>query len=131
MPGTPSTPATRPTLVWAVRLLVGQAVALAALTVFLVYQDLTASADSAGIALGVTLYCAMMALLLGWFARALSRLRSWARGPAIVLELLLVPIGLSMNTSGLWWLGLVLIAVGLGGAGTLIAPATRAALGMR
>ena len=55
----------------------------------------------------------------------------WARGPAIVLELLLFPIGYSMATSGLGRSGSWCMALGLAGAGSLLAPSTRAALGIR
>jgi hypothetical protein len=132
MPATthPPRPA-RATLVWAVRLLLAEAVALGLFAIFLAYEGLTAAPDSGRGALAITLFAALLAALLGAFGRALSQRRSWARGPAIVLQLLLLPIGYSTMTGGLWWLGLVLIAVGLCGAGTLLAPATRAALGMR
>ena len=119
------------TLTWAIRLLAAEAAALALLVIFLAYADLTGRADSAAGALGVIVSAAAMAALLGWLGWNLSRRRGWARGPAIVLQLLLLPIGYTMATGGLWWLGLVVMAVGLCGAGTLLAPATRAALGMR
>jgi hypothetical protein len=125
---TPTSPQT--TLVWAVRVLAAETVALIGLTIFLIYQDLTTTVGDTGIATAVTVYTAVMAALLGGLGWALHRRRSWARGPAIVLQLLLLPIGYSMVTTGLW-LGAAVIAVGLCGAGTLLAPSTRAALGMR
>jgi len=72
----------------------------------------------------------ILAALMGGLGWMLWRRRAWARGPAIVLQLLLVPIGYTMVSGGLW-LGLVVMAVGLCGAGTLLAPATRASLGMK
>ena len=98
--------------------------------IFLAYEGLTATAGSAPGALAVTLYAALMAALMGGLGWMLWRRRAWARGPAIVLQLLLVPIGYTMVSGGLW-LGLVVMAVGLCGAGTLLAPATRASLGMK
>ena len=118
------------TLVWAVRLLAAEAAALFLLVIFLAYEGLTAAAGSAPGALAVTLYAALMAALMGGLGWMLWRRRAWARGPAIVLQLLLVPIGYTMVSGGLW-LGLVVMAVGLCGAGTLLAPATRASLGMK
>jgi hypothetical protein len=123
-------PTSKTTLVWAVRVLAAETVALIGLTIFLIYQDLATTVDDTGIAMAVTVYTAVMAALLGGLGWALHRRRSWARGPAIVLQLLLLPIGYSMVTTGLW-LGVAVIAVGLSGAGTLLAPSTRAALGMR
>jgi hypothetical protein len=134
MPAEPPGPTPQPsqaTLVWAVRLLAAEAAALFLLVIFLAYEGLTAAAGSAPGALAVTLYAALMAALMGGLGWMLWRRRAWARGPAIVLQLLLVPIGYTIVSGGLWWLGLVVMAVGLCGAGTLLAPATRASLGMK
>ena len=117
------------TLRWAVRLLFVQAIAVAAVVALLLYEDLTARASSARGAVLVTVYAAMIAGILGLLGLALRRRRAWARGPAIVLQLLFLPIGYYLVAGGLPWLGLPVIAIGLGGAGALLAPATRAALG--
>jgi hypothetical protein len=118
-------------LVWALRLMAVQAVGLAGLVCVLLYEDLAGSADSARGAWAVTLFTVLMTAVLGLLSLALRRRRGWARGPAIVLELLFLPIGYSMALGGLPWLGIPLIAAGLGGAGALLVPATRAALGMK
>jgi hypothetical protein len=78
----------------------------------------------------VTGFTAIMAILLGLFAWALARRRGWARGPAVVLELMLLPVGWFMTTGGLAWLGVPVLLIGLLGAGLLVAPATRQALGV-
>jgi hypothetical protein len=119
-----------PTLRWAVRLLAAQAIAVAVLFALVLYADLTREAQSVRGALLVNIFTAMMAVLLGGLARALHRRRAWARSPAIVLELLLLPIGYYLVTGGVAWLGLPVIAVGLAGAAALLAPATRVALGL-
>lgn len=85
---------------------------------------------SAQSAAGTAVFAALMAGLLGGLAAALGRLRAWARGPAIVIEILLVPIGYYMITGGIAWLGVLTMAVGLIGAGLLLAPSTRTALGL-
>jgi hypothetical protein len=118
------------TLTWAVWLLVVQAAAVAAVAGLVVYADLAGTAGTARSALTVTGYAVLMAAVLALLAWALGRRRAWARGPAIVLELLLVPIGWYMITGGAAWLGVPVIAVGLVGAGLLLAPSTRAALGI-
>jgi hypothetical protein len=120
-----------PTLRWSVRLLLAQAAGMAGVVVLLGYEDLTAHAAALPSALMVTVFAAFLSAVLVGLARALSRRRAWARGPAIVLELLLVPIGYSMAGSGLPWLGVPLILVGLGTAGALLAFPTRSALGLR
>jgi hypothetical protein len=45
-----------------------------------------------------------------------------------VRQLLLVPIGVTMLTGGLPAVGIPTVVIGLVGAGTLMAPATRGAL---
>ena len=97
------------TLRLAVWLLLAQAVAVAGLVIFLVYQDVTETSTAAGSARGailVIVYAAVMAGVLGLLAWSLHRRQRWARGPAIVLELLLLPIGYYMVAGGVAWLGL-------------------------
>jgi hypothetical protein len=110
-------------------MLAGEAVALLALLAFLLYQDLTGAAETAQGAVAVTLYTAIFVVILGGLARALHRRRRWARGPAIVLQMLLIPIGYTMAVSGLPALGIPVMVIGLAGAGILLAPATREAVG--
>jgi hypothetical protein len=119
------------TLRWAVVIVGAEAVGLGALLIFLLYEDATAKASSVSGAVVVTVYTALMAALLGLLAWGLSRRRAWARGPAIVLQILALPIGYSMATSGLGWLGVLLIVLGLSGAAALLARPTRAALSQR
>jgi hypothetical protein len=122
------------TLRLAVWLLLAQAVAVAGLVIFLVYQEVTETGTAAGNARGailVIVYAAVMAGVLGLLAWSLHRRQRWARGPAIVLELLLLPIGYYMVAGGVAWLGLPTMALGLVGAGALLAPATRSALGIQ
>jgi len=108
------------TLRWATWLIWAEAAALAVVAALLLY-----TASAALFAIG---YAATMAALLGWLGYALSRLRSWARGPVIVLELLFAPIGYYMILGGLWWLGVPTILAGLTGVGLLLASPSREAL---
>lgn len=122
--GTPTT------LRWAVGLLAAQALAVAGVAAFLGYEDLTARPTNPGSAAAVTGYVVLLAALLALLAWALWRRRAWARGPAVVLELLLMPIGYYMSVGGLPWLGVPVLLAGGVTAGLLVAPATRAALGV-
>jgi hypothetical protein len=119
------------TLKWAVRLLAVETVALAALTVFLVYLDITARVTAAQAALSVTGYGVLMTAGFLAVTVGLARRRRWARAPAIVLNLLQVPIGMSILSAGLFWIGAPAVAAGLATAALLLAPATREALGVR
>lgn len=122
-----STPAS---LRWAVWALGGEAVALGALAGYLAYQDITATATDLTSALIVTGFAAGGAVLLAVLARALSRHRAAARAPAIVAQLMLLPVGYYMTVGGLAWLGLPLIALGLAVAFLLVTPATTRAFGL-
>jgi uncharacterized membrane protein YoaK (UPF0700 family) len=104
---------------------------VALIVVFLVYKDFTTRVVSWRDAMIVTSFAALIAVLLGVFALALIRRRAWARGPAVVLELMLLPIGWYMVSGGMAWLGVPVFLLGLLGAGLLVAPATREALGVR
>lgn len=113
------------------RLLDAEAVALGLLTAFLVYQDLTAAAADVVSALLVTGFAAATAVVLWALAAALGRRRPGARAPAIVLQLMLVPVGYFMIQAGLAWLGIPLIVLGLLVCGLLVSSPTTRALGLR
>ncbi|HET8660316.1 MAG TPA: hypothetical protein VFM55_15120 [Micromonosporaceae bacterium] len=115
---------------WAVGLLAAEAAAVVLVVAYLVYADLTADAASRRSALLVTGYAALVAAALGGLAWALSRRRAWARSPAIVLQLLLLPAAYYMVSGGLFWLGLPLGATALLVIGLLLTAATREAIGI-
>ena len=118
------------TLAWAVRLLLLQATALAAVTVFLVYLNVTANWTTAEMALSTTGYVALMTVAFFFVGISLAKRRRWARGPAIVIELLQIPIGYTMLTGGLPAVGAPVLVLGIAGAVLLLAPATRRELGL-
>lgn len=119
------------TLRWAVRLLLAQAVVAGGYAGYLLYEDLTADVRDTTAALYVTGYFVAFAALLVGLALALRRHRRWARGPAVFLELMLLPIGYFAALAGWLWIGVGVIALSLICAGLLLAPASRAALGFR
>jgi uncharacterized membrane protein YhaH (DUF805 family) len=130
VPATPEATELPPTLRWAVWLLWAEAVGLAALTAYLVYESLTATANDRSSALFVTLFAAVGAVILVLLGRALARRRPAARAPAIVLELMLLPVGYYMTQGGMGWLGIPLIALGLLVCGLLLSPPSTKALGV-
>ncbi len=117
------------TLRWAVRLLRGEAVALALLAGWLVWADLTATTTDLVSALFVTGFAIAGAVALWALGGALARRRAGARAPAIVLELMLLPVGWFMISGGLGWLGVPLMALGVGVCALLVSPPTTRALG--
>lgn len=119
------------TLRWAVRLLRAEAVALGLVAVWLIWSDLTATTTHLTSALLVTAFALAGAVALWALGGALGRRKSGARAPAIVLQLMLLPIGWYMIQGGLGWLGLPLMALGLGVTGLLVSPPTNRALGFQ
>ncbi|MGK5742596.1 hypothetical protein [Micromonospora sp. URMC 103] len=118
------------TLRWAVRLLRGEAVALGLVAIWLIWADLTAE-TTVGLtsALLVTAFAVAGAAALWALGGALARCRAGARAPSIVLQLMLLPIGWYMIQGGLGWLGVPLMALGVGVSALLVSPATNRALG--
>lgn len=120
---------------WLLRLIVWimlvQVVALAAMTAWLLYNDLTSEVTTARIAASVTGYAAVMTVLFAVAAAGLAGRRRWARGPAIVLELLQVPIGYNLVAAGDVLVGLPVLVLSGACSVLLFAPATRMELGIR
>ncbi|SCG53480.1 hypothetical protein GA0070614_2242 [Micromonospora coxensis] len=117
------------TLRWAVRLLRAEAVALALLAGWLIWADLTATKTDLVSALFVTGFAIAGAAALWALGGALARRRAGARAPAMVLQLMLLPVGWFMLQAGMGWLGVPLMALGLGVCALLLSPPTTRALG--
>jgi hypothetical protein len=118
------------TLRRAVWLLIGEAAAVALVAAYLVYEDLTGTANNLGVALMVTAFAIAGAALLFLLARALGSRRGGARGPAIVLQLMLLPIGYFMIQGGLAWAGVPIIAIAVAVGALLVTPSSTKALGL-
>jgi hypothetical protein len=107
-----------------------EALGVAVAAGYFAYEGATRPAVSFGTAATVVLWPAGMAIVLALLGGLLVRRRAWARGPAIVMQLLLLPIGYYMAGGGLPWLGVPVMLLGLVCAGLLLAPSSRAALGI-
>ncbi|MGS2613585.1 hypothetical protein ACVCAH_03495 [Micromonospora sp. LZ34] len=117
------------TLRWAVRLLRGEAVAVGLVAAWLLWADLTADSTDRLSAWLVTAFAVGAAAALWALGGALDRRRAGARAPAIVLQLMLLPIGWFMVEGGMGWLGVPLMALGVGVTWLLVSPPTSRALG--
>jgi hypothetical protein len=118
------------TLRWAIWLLILQAFGVAVETGLVVYAAFTETARSLGTALSTIAVALGLTILLALLAWQLLRRRSWARGAAIVLQLIMVLTGYTLISSGLPWLGVPVMAVAATGAALLLAPSSREALGI-
>ena len=117
------------TLVWAVRLLLAEAAALAVLTAYLIVQDVTADAADRVVAIALTVFAALGAVAVAALGRALARRSGAARGPAIVVQLMLMVLSYYMLKAALWWLGVPLLLLGLTVTVLIVLPPTTRALG--
>lgn len=118
------------TLRWAARLLWTEAAGLAVLTAYLVVQDVTAAATDLAVGVGLTVAAALSAIALVALARGLARRAAGVRGPAVVVQLMLLVLGYHALQGGTWWLGGTLLGLGLATGGLIIAPPTTRALGL-
>ncbi|MFY1596261.1 hypothetical protein [Micromonospora sp. WMMD737] len=117
------------TLSWAVRLLRAEAVAVGLVAAWLLWADLTATTTDLTSALLVTAFAIGAAAALWALGGALAHRKAGARAPAIVLQLMLLPIGWFMVQGGMGWLGVPLMALGLGMTALLVSTPTTRALG--
>jgi hypothetical protein len=118
------------TLVWAVRLLFAEAVALAVLTAYLLILNFVGDAVSVAVAVSLTVFAALAAVAVIFVARALARRSSHARGPAIVVQLFVIASGGFLLQTGTAWIGVLLMLFGAGVGVLCVAPATTRALGL-
>jgi hypothetical protein len=122
----PNAPVTLRIAVW---LLAAESVALGLFALVLVVGDLRGGVKSQQGAAGVIAFLLVICVVLGVASRALHGRRSWARGPAIVLHMFLLPLGIAMATGGQPLLGVVALLLGAVGTVVLLAPGTRIAVG--
>jgi len=127
--GVSSTSVTLPaTLRWAVRLLWVEVAGVAAAVLFLLYQDLTGTATDLADALALTGFVVVGGAVLAGLAVALTRRKTRARAPTIVLQLIAVMTGYLMIGAGQLWLGAPIGLLGVAVTSLLVAPATSAVL---
>jgi hydrogenase-4 membrane subunit HyfE len=131
----PATPATSredaapATVRAAVALLSVQAVAIAAITVYLVYADLSTGGADPRVAWSVTGFAVLIAVLLAVLARGVARHRRWARDVAVALDLTFLAPAYYMLVGGMAWLGVLVGALALATIAMLVAPSTNRAVG--
>lgn len=117
-------------LVWAVRLLLLQAAGLAALAAYLVFRLLTAERTLIGVAVALIVMAALAAAAVVVVARSLGRCRPGARGPAVVVQLMVIAAGGFLLRTGPAWAGLLLMALGLLVGLLIVLPSSTRALGV-
>ncbi|WP_308121459.1 hypothetical protein [Paractinoplanes bogorensis] len=118
------------TLLWAVRLLYLECLALAGLTVYLVVLDLTSRSENVGMAVALTVFAALGVAAIFFVARGLGRRTRGARGPAIVIQLFTIATGGFLLQVGPLWLGVLMMVLGVLTGLLIVLPASTRALGI-
>ncbi len=118
------------TLKWAVALLAVETLVVAGATAFLLYEGLVGAARNQGLATFMTWYAGAYAVGFAVATWGLARRSRWARTPALVLNLFLMPTGWFMIQEGLWWAGVPVIGYAFVVSWLLIVEPTRRALGI-
>ncbi len=117
-------------LKWAIRVLYAEAVVAGAVTVLTIWLAIAAANVTVSSAIATAGFALICTGILAGLAYALAHAKSLARGPSILIQFLLIVIGGYMIAGGLAWLGIPVLIIGLLGAGLLLAPSTRASLGL-
>lgn len=112
------------------RLLFAEAAGLVALTAYLIVLDLTAEAGSVPVAIALTVLAAIGAVSVAFVGRSLGRRTAGARGPAMVVQLMVIASGGFLLQTGPLWSGLALMALGVVVGLLIVLPPSTRALGM-
>src|SRR5438045_1742454 len=95
-----------PITLWvAIGALLLEALGALAAAVLLTAAAITGPAVSTASAVSTVVVTVLLCVLFAALARLLAKRRRGARGPALVLQLLLIPIGWYMTTGGTPWVG--------------------------
>ncbi|MFC9729586.1 hypothetical protein [Streptomyces roseolus] len=108
-----------------------EALGLLAGGVYMLVRTLTDGGDLTGGATGAVTVIALGLIPLA-AARGLWRMRSWSRGPAVITQILALPVAWQMlQSEGVIPYGIVLAVLAVTGLVLLVNPATTEALGIR
>lgn len=86
-----------------------EGVALLVVGIVLVVATATGSPDNSGLSYGVAGFALAGGGVLLLLARAVDGGRGWPRAPAVVLQLLAVPVGIGFLQGGLWAAGVPIL----------------------
>jgi NADH:ubiquinone oxidoreductase subunit K len=122
-------PRPKPTTLATCAALVGlEALGLLAAAVFYLVELVVATEDDAVRALVSAGLALLAAVGLALVARGLRARRRWARSPALVTNLLVVPVAVGLLQGGRWYVGLPLVVLALAVLVLLFHPSTSADL---
>jgi len=105
-----------------------QVLGLLAVVGFFVVEMSVATPDDRTRALVAALLALAAAVGLALVGRGLARGRRWARAPALVTNLLVLPVAVDLVRGGRWYVGVPLLLWALAVLALLFAPGTDTAL---
>ena len=105
----------------------GQAVLAAGVGVWQLVGVSSGDAASPEVAWGSSTYFVLVGVALAALAWACTRGSRWVSGPAVVVQVLSMPLAVSMATEGLWVGAVLLGGLGATGLWLLLGPAGREA----
>jgi hypothetical protein len=73
-------------------------------------------------------FAAFGAIALGWVARGLWHRRRWGRAPAVLVQIITIPVAFNTYGNGVWWVATPLLVCAVVGLVGLFAPSTTKAL---
>ncbi|GAA3712666.1 hypothetical protein GCM10022224_092800 [Nonomuraea antimicrobica] len=99
------------------------------LGVFVAVETLVGAPDDMTSAAAEAVFGLLVGAGLLWVAwGGLFRMERWGRSPAVLTQIFMLPVGVTLTQSGWPQLGIPLIAVAVAGLVTLLAPPTTRAL---
>jgi hypothetical protein len=92
-------------------LLAVEAVALVVVGIVDAVATVTGEPTKRGLSFAMAGLAVAAGILLLLLARAVARRQGWARSPAVVLQLLAVPVGIGLLQGGVWAAGIPVLAL--------------------
>jgi hypothetical protein len=105
-----------------------EALGLLVVTVFLIVELVVSTPSNALGAVVIAALALVAALGLALVARGLLGAARWSRAPALVTNLILLPVGYGLVQGHVWYAGIPLLLLALAVLALLFAPSTAAAL---
>jgi hypothetical protein len=105
-----------------------EAAALVGFAVYLAISTAVSTPDRVANALALAVIAAAAGVLLGALARSLAALRVWARTPVVVLQIVSLPVGVTLIGDGRVVAGALTLLLAVAVLYLLFTPAARAVL---
>lgn len=116
------------TLSVAAAMLAAEAAVPLGLTVYIGYEILIGAGQDVMSGIALAAFCLLLGAAIGLIAWGLLRVRRWSRGPAVVTQIFVLPISVSMIQAHDYDWGVPLLAAAVIALVTVLAPRSTKAL---